>query len=152
MTKTSTPYYTFEYLKRQSRLISKQKICGRWVWVWANGLVTECDHRHTMHHKSNVTLTVTRHYGNRITKPLTEPPVYHVRRRPTDEYPNFSRKNDDAYMELLLPFGTRYCFGNRWGNFDTYTAHGSNVHRILPPNWRGKTRYVNTLTGAVTWK
>lgn len=156
MTKAATSrHYTLGYLQQVTTLVRKLHINGKRVWVWANGMITECDHGHTMHRKSTVTLTITRHYGDNVgvTKPLAKKdPVYHVRRGPSDACHPFSCIEGKEYMKISLQWGTVYYWGIRYGSFETYTAPGSNVHRILPPNWEEKSRRVNTLTGAVTWE
>ena len=149
-------HYTLRWLRQTTTLVCKQFIKGRWVWVWANGLITECKRGHTLHCKSTVTITVTRHYGDNVgvTKPVAakKDPVYHVRRGPSDAYHPFSCVEGKEYAKIFLSWGTVYYWGIKYGSFETYTAPGSDIHRILPPGWEVKSRRVNMITGVVTWE
>ena len=150
---TATQHYTLRYLQRHS-LVSKQKINGRWVWIWANGLITECDRGHTMHRKSTVTLTITRHYGNSNNNiGITKLPVYHVRREPSDTCHRTKHIEGKEFARIHLKSGiTLWYWGKNFGHIDTYTLPGSNVQRIFPHDWLGERRFVNTRTGKVMWK
>ena len=155
MPKTTQRYYTLGYLSTMTKLVHKQFIKGRWVWVWANGLITECKRRHTLHCESTVTITVTRHFGTNVgvTKArATTVPVYHVRRRPTDKCHPFSCIEGEERLKMLLPWGRVYIWGIKYGSVETYTAPGSNVHCILPKGWEGNSPHVDMQTGVRKWK
>ena len=155
MTKTATRCYTAEYLHTMTKLVRKQFIKGRWVWVWANGLITECKRGCTLHHKSTMTITVTRHIGTNVgvTKPVAaNKPVYHVRREPTDKCHRLPTMEGKVYAKISQSWGMVYYWYIDLIRYETYTTHGSSVHRTLPLNWEENTRYVNLSTGDVTWK
>ena len=153
---TATMHYTLRWLRQTTTLVCKQFIKGRRVWVWANGLITECKRGHTLHCKSTVTITVTRHYGDNVgvTKPVAakKDPVYHIRRGPSDAYHPFSCIEGEERLKMLLPWGRVYIWGIKYGSVETYTAPGSNVHCILPKGWEGNSPHVDMQTGVRKWK
>ena len=154
MTKSATQHYTLGYLQQKSHIVRKLNINGKRVWVWANGLFTECDRGDTMHHNSTVTLMITRQFHNGIDKLCKKKnPKYHIRREPSDTCHRTEHIEGKEFARIHLKSGmTLWYWGENFGHIDTYTLPGSNVQRIFPCDWLGERRFVNTKTGKVTWK